>query len=263
MYVSGSGGVRLYYEDWGKGRPVLFLHGRGMSHEVWQNQVHALQSEFRLITLDMRGHGDSEKVAGPYTHDAYAEDVRKVILRLRLRNLCLVGMSTGSFIILKYAQKYGFGPYVKCIALVGTASVLKAAKNSPNSGWHAKQIKPLEENFTKAIWDLPYQMLHEPQQPMAQWLFQVNLKTPLTVLLQTLEANTKEDYRPVLPKIDVPTLILQGKFDRLTPIQGARYMAKKIHNAKLVEFDKSGHPPHLEEPGKFNKVLGRFLRENL
>jgi non-heme chloroperoxidase len=96
--VSGHGGIQLYYEDWGKGDPVLFLHGRGMSHEVWQGQVHALQDEFRLITLDLRGHGDSEKTAGPYTHAAYAADIRAVIHRLKLKGLCLVGWSTGSII---------------------------------------------------------------------------------------------------------------------------------------------------------------------
>ena len=263
MYVNGSGGVRLYYEVWGKGRPVLFLHGRGMSHEVWQNQVHALQDEFRLITLDLRGHGDSEKVAGQYTHDAYAEDLREVILRLKLRNLCLVGMSTGSLIILKYAQKYGLRPNVKCIALTGTGFTLKTAARSSSSGWHAKQLKPLEENFTKALWDLPYQMLHNPQEPMARWIFHINLKTPLTVLLQTLKANIMEDYTSVLPKIDTPTLILQGKHDRLTPIEGARHMAEVIPRARLIEFSRSGHPPHLEEPRKFNRELRRFLRESL
>jgi pimeloyl-ACP methyl ester carboxylesterase len=263
LYVRGDGGVQLYYEDWWKGKPVLFLHGRGMSHEVWQNQVHALQDEFRLITLDLRGQGDSEKVAGPYTHHAYAADLKMVIRRLKLKDLCLVGWSTGSIIIQKYAQEYGLRPLVKCIVLVGTASVFKAKEGSTASGWHATQLKPLEDNFTQALWDLPNQMLHNPSQSINDWLLHINLKTPLTVLLQTLEANIEGDYRTVLPRIDVPALILQGKHDRLTPIEGARYMAKRIPNSRLVEFSHSGHPPHLEEPKKFNAELRRFLRDNL
>ncbi len=263
MYVNGSGGIRLYYEDWGKGKPVLLLHGRGLSHEVWQNQVHALQDEFRLITLDLRGHGDSEKVAGPYTHDAYAADIKNVILRLKLRNLCLVGWSTGSLIILNYTKKYGLQPRVKAIALTGTTSSFKRNGDLPKSDVLAKHAKPLEENFTEALWKFVSEMFHNPKRPMLDWLFHIYLKTPLTVLLKTLRANLDGDYRSVLSKIDVPTLILQGKHDPFTPFEGARYMAKNIPNARLVAFSRTAHPPHLEEPRKFNLELRRFLRDNL
>ena len=263
MFVTGQGGVQLYCEDWGKGPPVLFLHGRGMSHEVWQGQVHALQDEFRLITLDMRGHGDSEKVAGPYTHAAYAADVHEVIQTLKLRGLCLVGGSTGSMIVQRYVQDYGLLPLVKSLVLVGTGSAPGANKKSGASGWHSAQLKPLEENFTQSLWELPGQMLYNSTEPMRDWIFHINLKTPLTVLLQTLKANVEADYRPVLSKINVPTLILQGRHDQLTPIEGARYMTKRISHASLVEFADSGHTPHLEETRKFNNVLRKFLRETI
>jgi pimeloyl-ACP methyl ester carboxylesterase len=147
--------------------------------------------------------------------------------------------------------------------LVGTGFTFKADKKTGGPSWHTTQLSPLEENFTQSIWDLPGQMLHNPSQPLHDWIFHINLKTPLTVLLRTLEANIQADYRSVLPKIDVPTLILQGRHDHLTPIEDARYMAKIIPNARLVEFANSGHPPHLEEPKKFNEELRLFLRETL
>lgn len=263
-YLEVEKGIRLYYEEFGSGNPILFVHGRGAAYEAWTYQLENLRKNFRVIAFDLRGHGFSDKPSGPYNHEAFARDLKNFIRQLDLKDVTVVGWSTGSFTIEKYAALYGLHDPISKIALVGSTPVFAARRDFPHALTlsffdrmkknHRKNHPEAVRNFVKALFGRP------PDNATSAWLFNMIMRTPLPVLLDTLEANIAMDYRNVLSEIDIPTLILQGKNDKLCFHKAAEYMNKQITSSKLVSFKQSGHSPFLEETSKFNATLSNFAK---
>ena len=106
-HIEVDEGVHLYYESHGEGDPLVFIHAWSLSTRVWWNQVDALCDEYRVITVDLRGHGNSSKAWDGHTVAQYGRDIRHFIMRLHLKNVVLIGWSIGCAVIQEYLKQFG------------------------------------------------------------------------------------------------------------------------------------------------------------
>lgn len=261
-YVEAEPGVRLYYEDVGQGRPILMIAGWTMNHEVWDLQVTALSPRYRVVGLDLRGHGDSDKPAGGYSYARHAEDVSTVMERLELRDVTVLGWSMGGAVTMKTTAMYP--ERVAQIVLVGAAAPKFISADDFPHGVPLNEISPLLERekterpeFRKWVADAAgYRRLGDMTM---HWIWHISMKTPTWPAVQCFQSLIDEDLRPDVGKIRVPALILHGRYDAFCPLSAARWMADHLPHARLVEFEASGHTPFLEEPARFNEALLDFL----
>jgi non-heme chloroperoxidase len=255
-------GTRLSYVDWGRGPAVIFLHGRGLSHDFYSYQLSRLANDFRVIAYDLRGHGDSDKPNSSYDHNEHAQDLMDLISVLGLENVNLVGASTGSFIIQNYVKLYGLNNISSC-SLVSATPVFMIRQDFPfafSKEGFDKIRKDLESDYPKAISDFLHFLCYaQPSKETFSWMFNLSIRTPLHVLLKTLKANIAMDYRDILRKFDKPVMICHGMYDRLCPLAAAEFLNRNINNSRLVVFKLSGHLPYIEEHEKFDEELCSFL----
>ena len=110
MPTAELGDIRLYYEDFGEGEPLLFIHGLGSSTRDWENQVRYFSDRYRVVVPDLRGHGNSEKPPGPYSIPLFADDIAELITTLDLAPTHVVGLSLGGFVASQLAvERAGVG----------------------------------------------------------------------------------------------------------------------------------------------------------
>ncbi len=261
-YLEVSDGSKLYYVDWGSGRPVVFLHGRGGSLELYSYQAAELSDDFRVLAYDARGHGNSDKPNSAYSHDEYARDLKDFISALGIDSVNLIGASTGGFVIQRYAMLYGLD-CVSSITLISSTPVFAARPDFPHAysleSFDAIKAK-LKSDYPLAVMEFNRFLFHkEPSAETLSWIFSLSMRTPLSVLLKTLDANIVMDYRSVLPALDKPVFIIHGRNDKLCPFEAARFMSERIPNSQLEPFENSGHCPYIEEQQKMNMVLKKFI----
>ncbi|MDE2848677.1 MAG: alpha/beta hydrolase [Gemmatimonadota bacterium] len=254
-YVEANDGVRLYYEDTGSGIPVFLIHGGGLSLGWWRKQVPVLSQRFRVIAADTRGNGRSDKTPWGHRTARYAMDVRRIIKTLDLDEVTLVGWSIGARTVLSYIEL--FRNYrLKGVVLVDEVPSIEV--HGPPDPPEPDAESPPVDNIERKRWEL-------------RKMF-VSLDVPdveLDVLLEESKENTQaqgvtlgpdyqaQDWRPMLPSIDLPVLITTGGRSGAYP--GCRYMYEHIPGARMEVFEESGHVLFYEEPDRFNAVVAEFI----
>ncbi|MDE2728425.1 MAG: alpha/beta hydrolase [Gemmatimonadota bacterium] len=256
-FVEANDGVRLYYEDTGSGKPAFLIHGGGLSMGWWRKQVPALSLRFRVIAADTRGNGRSDKTPWGHRTARYAMDVRQIIETLDLDEVTLVGWSIGARTVLSYIEL--FRNYrLKGVVLVDEV---------PSIEVHGPSDPPEPEPDAES----PSEDETERKRRQLRDMF-VSLDVPdaeLDVLLEESRENTPaqgvtlgpdyqaQDWRPMLPSIDLPVLIATGRKSGAFP--GCRYMHEHIPGARMEVFEDSGHALFYEEPDRFNAVVAEFI----
>ena len=251
--------VKLFYEERGKGSTLLFIHGWSMNSTFWKRQFE-LSKQFRVIAIDLRGHGKSSEARG-YTMKAIAKDLEEFIKKLGSGDINLVGWSMGVSIIFEYLS---LGHKVKSISLVdGNPKILASSdyeSGTPQETFR-KLLRELQANpqkFMEGFVPLMFNII--PDKEKLHSMVREVLKTPSTVAYESLKSVSEGDYRNLLPQIRSPTSLLHGKFDKLNSLGASQYMLHNILNSRLVVFENSSHCPHIEEPDKFNRTLAQFIR---
>ena len=262
-----SPGMRLYYEDFGEGDPVVFISGGHLTHKVWESQVAALAGEFRTVTFDWRGTGLSDKPRGGYTIDIAARDVGSLIDALGLSPAVLVGHGLGAHLALLTAEARPQS--VKGLFLTAAAPWVLGERDG--------QVGGLPEDFVRFVTlqkgraSVPYAetcfelgdkwMFHKSQGPgVNQWILEQALQWPQYVVECYAASMRQIDHRERLPRIACPVVIAQGRHDRKQRYEGAIYLANALLNARLKTFENSAHMPAIEEIDQFNHALLEFAR---
>ncbi|MDF2944527.1 MAG: alpha/beta superfamily hydrolase [Herbinix sp.] len=266
-YVNVEPTVNIYVEDLNpEGRKtIVFLHGWPGDHNLFEYQFDQLaHMGFRCIGLDQRGFGNSDRPLHGYNYDRLSDDVRCVVEALELKNVTLLGHSTGGAIAVRYMARhngYGVSKLVLCAA---AAPSLVKRPYFPYGQTKEAVIKIIQDTLN----DRP-QMLQDfstiffyrhVSQPLLDWFFQLGLTGAGWATAAI--ANTWLDEEGLfydLEKICVPTLILHGIHDEVCYFPLAEAQKKGIKNSILIPFEDSGHALFYEQKEKFNKEVAQFI----
>ncbi|MFO0844458.1 MAG: alpha/beta hydrolase [Gemmataceae bacterium] len=249
--------MTLAYDDVGRGRPLVLLHGFPLSRAMWRPQRDELAKHCRLITPDLPGFGDSPPAAAP-TVEAMADAVADLLTRMKLTEpVVLGGLSMGGYVSFAFVRKYP-------TRLAGL--ILADTKADPDDETaKANRDKMIGFASTNPPSAVVEQMLPKLVAPSAPPEVVAELKRigaaqrPAGIVAALQALRNRPDSTPTLAQVRVPTLILVGREDALTPPAQAEKMARGIPTAKLVAIDRAGHMANLEAPAAFNDAVREFV----
>lgn len=268
MPIVRLGSVGIYYEDRGRGRPLVWSHGFACGAKMWQPQVEWFADRYRVITYDVRGHGASDAPAEPeaYSQPHSVEDLRALLDHLGLERSCIGGLSMGGNIALNLALAHP--DLVAGLVIADTG----AGSDDPD-GWRTKCAEwaaLLESRGIEAAVDV---MLADPL--FARYATQgPEAARHMRCLLTTHRARGLAlTLRGVLPRrpslysleerlraLATPALIIVGEHDEPC-VKVSGYLAETLPNAQLARIREAGHMTNLEDPTTFNAAVDRFLAE--
>ncbi len=261
-----TAGQELHYEDAGRGTPVVLVHGWSLSSAAFGGQIELLSRSSRVVAPDLRGHGRSAGGAS-FCLDDLARDLSDLAGSLALEGAVLVGWSLGAHVAL--AALPLLGQRVSALVLVSGTPRFTLAKGWPH-GLEARSIRVLARSVGRDVARAAARFFDgmfvegELDGEGRRRAERVRAAVPppdAAAALSGLEILEREDLRPLLERIDVPTLVVHGEADPICPVGAARAMASAIPNARLAMIRGAGHAPFLSRAGAFRDALGSFLAE--
>jgi pimeloyl-ACP methyl ester carboxylesterase len=232
-------GIRIWYATFGRGEPVILLHGGLVNANWWGNQVRELQKHYRVIVMDSRGHGRSTRNAEPYGYDLMAADVVGLMDFLKISKAALVGWSDGAILGLDIAMKHP----------ERLSKLFAFAANSDPSGVADIASSPVF-NAAIARTEQEYKKLSPTPGEYPAFLAQI------TKMWGTQPNWTADD----LKKISVPTWIVDGDHDEAIRRENTEFMAAQIPDAGLLLQPAVSHFSMLQDPGQFTSDVLHFLQ---
>lgn len=264
--VKGAEGIELCVAEAGnpQGPAVLFVHGFCQSHQAWQRQLHSsLGLDFRLVALDLRGHGRSGKPESGYIDGRlWAEDLHAVITTLRLERPVLVGWSYGGVVVIDYLRHFGQAN-VAGVHFVGALSRLGKPEFFADFAPDFLQLipgllSPEADESRSAIESFASLLFHTPQAPAVQDEVRAyNQQVPHQVRLGV--GQRVEDGEDVLAALKLPILVSHGLEDRVVLPEASRLIASRVKHSELSRYPDVGHSPFWEDTARFNQELARFV----
>jgi 3-oxoadipate enol-lactonase len=250
------------FSDAGNGPPVVLLHAFPLSRLMWRPQVEALQGRCRVLAPDLRGFGGSCGFDGEPSVDQMADDVAALLDELNLRQpVVLGGLSMGGYVALAFARRHP--QRLRALVLADTKA---GADDDAARANRDRLIAFAQEHSAVAVLDqmLPRLLGATTQARRPEVTAEVRAiaadQTPAGVVSALKALRDRPDATPALGRIAVPTLVIVGAEDVLTPPDQARFLAAAIPGARLEVLDGAGHLANLERPEAFNAILERFLQ---
>jgi len=247
-----SAKIELYYEDHGSGKPVVLIHGYPLSGASWEKQMAALLDRgYRVITYDRRGFGKSSQPTVGYNYDTFAEDLHKLILKLKLQDFSLVGFSMGGGEIARYFGKYGSKGVSRAVIIGGVPPFLLKTDDNPE-GVDASVFEGIKKavaadryafftEFFKNFFNTDLLLGKGVSEQVVQASWNLAAGASATASLACVPT-WHEDFRQDLACVDVPTLVIHGDSDRIVPIASSgQRTAKLINGARLVVVKGGPH----------------------
>jgi non-heme chloroperoxidase len=261
LAVNGAG---LHYEEAGTGAPVVFLHGVWMSGRFFEGQLERFGARYRTVVPDLRGHGGSEHVHSGHTVDAYARDLRALVEALGLDGAVLVGWSMGALVAWDYVRQFGTEGLRGLVVVDQTPSDYRWP-DWPHGFLDFDGLRHVmagvqgdREALVREF--VPLMFREPPSEEDTAWMVEEIMRPPASVAAAIIFDQTLRDYRPVLPHVTVPALVVTGADEKLVPVEAERWTVEQMPDARLAVLERSGHCPFLEEPERFEEVVGEFVR---
>ncbi|MCM2294625.1 alpha/beta hydrolase [Allorhizobium sp. BGMRC 0089] len=272
-FIETKDKTKIFYKDWGPkdAQPIVFSHGWPLSADAWDNQMLFFsQQGYRVVAHDRRGHGRSDQPFTGNTMDQYADDLAEVIEALDLKNMVMIGHSTGGGEVAHYIGRHGNRRVAKAV-LVGAVPpiMLKSASNPEGVPMEVFDDirKGTAENRSQFFKDLttPFYGFNRdgvkdnPGLRDSFWL--MGMQGGIKGHYDCIHEFSEVDYTEDLKKIEVPTLIIHGDDDQIVPVKAsAEKSAKIVKHATLKLYPGGAHGLAQIEADKFNKDVLDFIR---
>jgi pimeloyl-ACP methyl ester carboxylesterase len=239
----------------GQGFPLVFVHGFTTTSEFWREQAEEFSQAYHVIRINLPGHGASPApTSRRYRLEDFVEDVNRVFRELGIEKAVLIGLSMGGIVAQKFALKY---PHLlKALVLVDTTS----HGIGPDATADAFLAIADKRGLKQAVQDLSDISFSSSASPvLLEWARREVIQTPEFVARAAVRSLNDADTRSSLSQIKMPTLVIAGDEDRVTPPQESEILAKGIGGSTLSLIPGAGHFSMLENPVAFNRILRRFL----
>jgi non-heme chloroperoxidase len=270
-HVSTKDDVAIFFKDWGKGQPVVFSHGWPLNADAWDDQLMFVAGNgYRAIAHDRRGHGRSSQSWDGNDLDTYADDLSQLMETLDLRDVVLVGHSTGGGEVTRYIGRHGTSRVAK-VLLVGAIPPLMVKTEANPEGLPIEVFDALRDGLSKDRSEFyrelsaPFYGANRPGSTVSQglrdqfWL--QSMQVGIKAAYDCVQAFSETDLTMDLQAIDVPTLIIHGDDDQIVPIgDSAMKSSKIVKGAQLKVYPGAPHGLTSTLKDKFNTDLLAFLK---
>ena len=260
-------GTTLFFTDQGDGAsaalktgPSLAMaHGFPLDSRMWNAQAAELSDRYRIICPDLHGFGQSDSES-PFSIESLADDLHKLLASINAVPTVLVGLSMGGYVALAYARKYARD--LRGLILVDTRADADTAEGKANRD---KMVAQVRESGSKAIADAMLPRLVAPDVPRTRPQLAKELRAmmescpPKTIEHALLAMRDRPDQTASLGAIEVPTLVIVGDADAITPPAVARSMHDKIAGSQLAIIRGAGHMTPMEQPAQVNQAIRQFM----
>jgi non-heme chloroperoxidase len=270
--ITAKDGTTIYYKDWGNGPVVTFSHGWPLSSDAWDGQMLFLaQQGFRVVAHDRRGHGRSSQSSAGNDMDGYADDLAAVIEALDLRDITMVGHSTGGGEVTRYIGRHGAGRVSKAVLIAAVPPGLVKSPANPEGlpielfdGLRTSMASDRAQFYKEFA--LPFFGANRPGAKVSQglldqfwlWSMQGGLKNSY----ESVKAFSETDFHDDLKKFDVPTLLMHGEDDQIVPIDlSSRKSARLIKGAVELYYPGLPHGLTATHGDIVNRDLLAFIQQ--
>jgi len=255
-------GISLATHDEGDGPPILFIHGFPLSHSMWQHQREAFSTDYRVITPDLRGFGESDVTEGMVTMEQHGDDLVALLNALDVNEpVVLCGLSMGGYIAWQFQQKC---PERLCALILcdtraiadtpeGVRNRKRLAQMVVENGSAAVAAAMLPNLFSPATGDRDQSTIDELRQTIAA-------TSPQGIAAAALGMAERSDVTSLLPSIETPSLLIVGEDDGISTPEEMQSIADAMPDARLVEIPEAGHMSPLENPEPVNTAIREFLQ---
>jgi pimeloyl-ACP methyl ester carboxylesterase len=251
--------IHLSYDDVGTALPVVFLHAFPLDRSMWAPQVGALVRQARCIAPDLRGFGGSTP-APPYSTDQYADDVAALLDTLGADPAVVVGLSMGGYIAFAFWRRHR--AKVRALVLADTRA---GADTDEGRERRRRLIEVARSRGSQTVAEMQIASMvgattRQRRPEVVETVRAMMAAAPVEGIVGALEAMmARPDSTSTLATIDVPTLIVVGEEDTLTPPNEAQAMHEKIRGSRIEVIVQAGHICNLERPAAFNHVVSEFV----
>ena len=270
--ITTKDGTTIYYKDWGKGPVITFSHGWPLNSDMWDAQMLFLAKQgFRVVAHDRRGHGRSSQASTGNDMNGYAEDLAALVEALDLRDITMVGHSTGGGEVARYIGLHGTKRLAKAVLIAAVPPImLKSAANPEGlpielfEGLRSALLKDRSQTYK----DFASQFYgaNRPGSQVSQgtldqfwlWSMQAGLKNSY----ESIKAFSETDFTDDLKKFDIPTLVMHGEDDQIVPVRNsARKSAQLIKGAVEIYYPGLSHGLTATHPDLVNRDLLAFCEQ--
>jgi len=265
--------VKIYYQDIGQGKPVVFISGWPSCSQMWESQLDVLpKNNLRCIAYDRRGFGKSDKPWEAYDYDTLASDLSELLKQLDLREVTLVGFSMGGGEVARYLSKFNEEGRVAKAILVSTVLPFLLKTDDNPDGLPQEMFDKIEEqiyedrpkflaNFAKDFYSVS--LLNKTvSDEFLNWNQFLTLQSTGNATVKSMHSWSTTDFRQDISKINVPTLIIHGTDDKTVPIEASSdRTSEMLPQAKYIKYDGAPHGLFYTEKDKLNNDIFWFINE--
>jgi pimeloyl-ACP methyl ester carboxylesterase len=269
-----SDGVQLSYIRQGSGRPIVLIHGWSQCAEEFKHQIEPLSTRYDVIAVDQRSHGESQKVSYGLKISRLSKDLYELPTELDLSDVALLGHSMGASVIWCYIDLFGPERLSKIILVDQSPFV------TLNPHWGQQELEDSGAFLTaQQVFDtvaalrgeeaeqqtrqmIDGMLTKHAKSEIREWIVQCNLKMPRDLAATLGYNNSHTDWRDLIPRIKLPTLIISGRASDM-PWKSQDWIHRQIHGSQFEVFEEAEGGKHfmfIENPEKFNRLVMEYLR---
>ncbi|WP_422823499.1 alpha/beta fold hydrolase [Variovorax rhizosphaerae] len=264
-------GTQIYYKDWGSGPVVSFSHGWPLNSDAWESQMfHLASNGFRCIAHDRRGHGRSSQPWNGNNMDTYADDLEELFTSLDVKNVTMIGHSTGGGEVARYIGRHGSRRVARVVLMGAVPPIMVKTAAYPGGlpmdvfdGFRKSYLADRSQFFLE-IASGPFFGFNRPGAKVSQGMIQAwwaqGMMTGHKNAYDCIKAFSETDFTEDLKKIDVPTLIIHGDDDQIVPIAASALLSAKLVRGSVLKIYPGGsHALGDTDRAKLNADLLAFV----